>query len=270
MRSRTKMMLMQGGRRGGDNRGGDNEARNEYERARMEMRMARDEYDRARSEYQYARNERSGSRGVRNDGSSYPIYPEGRFRDRDGREHYDNGRFAPMRGNYGGRVDSYGYGYPHVPPIYDGGEPMNRIGFVNPDEFRSDGYGSRMEMPRMNEMEHRKGKMMSGHADSDMIEPMTHERAVKWVKGMKNADGTTGPHWGMDQTKQVMEQQNIQCDEVEFFVAMNMMYSDYCKVAKKHNCSTTEFYAAMAKAFLDDKDAQPEKLSRYYECIVEH
>ena len=30
-------------------------------------------------------------------GEPYGGEPEGRFRDRRGREHYDNGRFAPMR-----------------------------------------------------------------------------------------------------------------------------------------------------------------------------
>lgn len=62
----------------------------------------------------------------------------------------------------------------------------------------------------------------------------------------------------MEQAKQIMDQQGYSGDEVDFFVAINMMYSDYCKVAKRNNCGTTEFYAAMAKAFLDDKDAQPE------------
>ena len=75
---------------------------------------------------------------------------------------------------------------------------------------------------------------------------------------MKNADGSTGPHYTMEQAKQIMDQQGYSGDEVDFFVAINMMYSDYCKVAKRNNCGTTEFYAAMAKAFLDDKDAQPE------------
>ena len=51
---------------------------------------------------------------------------------------------------------------------------------------------------------------------------------------------------------------------------MNMIYSDYCVVAEKLGTSTAEFYAGMAKAFLDDKDAQPDKLGRYYEYIVEH
>ena len=45
---------------------------------------------------------------------------------------------------------------------------------------------------------------------------------------------------------------------------MNMMYSDYCRVAEKVGASSLDFYAYMAKAFLDDRDAAPNKLARYY------
>ncbi len=55
----------------------------------------------------------------------------------------------------------------------------------------------------------------------------------------------------------------------EFFVAMNMMYSDYCKVFRKFGVGDkVDFYACMAKAFLDDKDAHTDKLARYYEYVV--
>lgn len=79
-----------------------------------------------------------------------------------------------------------------------------------------------------------------------------------------------GPHWSTEQTEQVRTQQNIDCEPIKFWVAMNMMYSDYCKVAEKLGVNNAIFYACMAKAFLDDKDAQPENLGRYYEYIVRH
>lgn len=240
--------------------------------------------------------ERSGSRGVNPDGTTYPVYPsmvvEARFRDRDGREHYDNGRFAPVRGAYdrGGYPTAMGYPvYPLVPPVYEHHEEMepwgdrewddasehrphklNRIGFASPDEMDSSKYGSRVDMPQMNEMAYHKGEKAHGYASGVEDMPMTKELAMKWVKEMRNSDGTSGPHWTMEQAKQIMQQQKIDCDPLEFFVALNMMYSDYYKAAKARNCSTVELYAAMAEAFLDDKDAQPEKLSKYYEYIVKH
>ena len=50
---------------------------------------------------------------------------------------------------------------------------------------------------------------------------------------------------------------------------MNMLYSDYFKVAKKFNVNNTEVYADLAEAFLCAKDAADDKLIRYYECVVD-
>jgi hypothetical protein len=60
----------------------------------------------------------------------------------------------------------------------------------------------------------------------------------------------------------------MDCDKWEFFVAVNMMYSDYCKVAEKMNVSKLDFYGHMAKAFLHDEDAGPHKLMKYMEEVV--
>lgn len=196
---------------------------------------------------------RSGSFGVNPDGTSYPITPSMVKRD-------SRGRFTSEYNKDDG--------FPGVPPVYR--QTKRPIGFAAPNEFTPDQYGTRADITHTDEFKSRNGEYSMGHAESDMDDPMTRDLAMRWVKGMKNADGSTGPHWTMDQANQIMEQMKIQCDEVEFFVALNMMYSDYCKVAKRYNCSTMEFYASLAKAFLNDTDAQPNKLMRYYECIVEH
>ncbi len=65
-----------------------------------------------------------------------------------------------------------------------------------------------------------------------------------------------------------MAQKDIDCDPIEFWIAMNMMYSDYYLVAKKFNMNTPDFYAEMAKAFLDDKDVQDNKLMNYFSYVV--
>lgn len=98
--------------------------------------------------------------------------------------------------------------------------------------------------------------------------PFSYEIALEWTGRMKNEDGTTGPHWTMEQTEQVRQQRGIKCDPLKFFVAMNMMYSDYCKVAEEIKANSMDFYVYMAKAFLNDKDAPLDKLERYYHCIA--
>lgn len=100
------------------------------------------------------------------------------------------------------------------------------------------------------------------------LPPMSRKMSMEWTAKMQNADGTTGPHWPIETTTQAMDEFNIQEDAQKFYIAMNMMYSDYCRVAQKLNTNTAEFYARMAKAFLDDPDAGSDKLAKYYEYVV--
>ena len=105
-------------------------------------------------------------------------------------------------------------------------------------------------------------------AKEDEIAPLTREQAMKWVADMENADGTRGGHWSMEETEEIRRQRGIDCDPVMFYTAMNMMYSDYCKAAERTGAASLDFYAYMARAFLDDTDAAPNKLARYYRYIV--
>lgn len=95
------------------------------------------------------------------------------------------------------------------------------------------------------------------------------ETAKQWTNNMKNEDGTTGPHWTFEQSKQIMAQRNISLNPAEFYTALNMIYSDFSPVAKKHGLGgSLDFYVDMAKSFLNDKDAKPNKLLNYYKYIV--
>ena len=94
----------------------------------------------------------------------------------------------------------------------------------------------------------------------------THIRT--WVENMENADGTTGPHWTMEQTTQVMKSRGINVDPEKFWCTMNMVYSDYVGVASKLGVNNVDFYSEMALAFLHDKDAVPDKLAAYYTHVV--
>lgn len=151
------------------------------------------------------------------------------------------------------------------PSSREGGGNMRMIGFGRElyNDMRSDA-----SVPSYREGDHMTGgKHEKGGAKSSM--GMDEHTAREWTSKMENEDGTKGPHWNMEQIKKVMEQRNMTGDPVEFWVAMNMMYSDYCKVAKKLGVNSVDFYAEMAKAFLEDKDTGvPDKLAAYYENIV--
>lgn len=98
---------------------------------------------------------------------------------------------------------------------------------------------------------------------------LTLEDANRWTSKMQNADGTKGCHWTLEQTQDVAKQRNITCDPNDFWAVMNMMYSDYCQVAKRQSVDTPGFYADMAKAFLEDADAADGKAYLYWDCIAD-
>lgn len=115
------------------------------------------------------------------------------------------------------------------------------------------------------------GKMQgSDHfRESTKMVDFTEADARRWTEHMENDDGSKGAHWTMEQTKQFSK---MDTPDSVWYAAMNMMYSDYCAVARKYGLDRPDFYADMAHAFLFDKDAGgPEgKLSAYYHCIAEH
>ena len=223
---------------------------------------------------------------------------DSRFRDRRGREHYDNGRFAPARsempyngfemrqnvfdmrqdrsGRDGGRrggnrmprdnmddeEEMRGDYWPMPPytiPPYGGGSELNEIGFER---------GASAHYDNGDEMKQRHSEKEHGYAMG--ANEFTHDTAKEWTSSMHNEDGTKGPHWTMDQVKQVMSQRGIKLDPVVFWAILNSIYSDYCAVIKKHGVNNIDFYVDMASAWINDKDAVKDKAGAYFEYVVRH
>ena len=108
---------------------------------------------------------------------------------------------------------------------------------------------------------------------------LSEEDIHKWESKVKNADGSKGAKFHKDQIIPLARQMGINFDkftEDEFVMAVNMMYSDYCRALQESsvsNYSRPEPYVHMAKAFLCDKDfdGEPyEKLALYYYEIVKY
>lgn len=234
--------------------------------------------------------------GMRYAGERMNYNADARFRDRRGRWHYDNGRFAPrsemgsMGGdmNYsaenrrGGRrarsdfdTETYAPWGPYGEDDEDDdGRAMNKIGFSlngemgHPWEFDRE-YRSDAGYRPINEMERRMGTVMGGRAVESGNMKLDHEKAKEWVASMQNEDGSRGAHWTMEQTRQIQNQKGLaSLDPMRFWVTMNMMYSDYCSVFEKAGISKPDLYADLAKAFLMDKDAHKDKLDRYWFYVV--
>lgn len=202
---------------------------------------------------------------------------DSRFRDRKGREHYDNGKFAPMRSEYnrdydrkreGGRDRDQRGGARNYYPFYkednDEDDDMQMIGFGDRTEGN---YLPERIYGNEDEMSHRATKYEHGGAMSEHTE-FTPEIAKEWTKKLHNEDGTMGEHWNMEQVKKLMTQRGIQHNTAEIYAVMNSLYSDYCKVLKKYGVNSPEMYLDLAMAFINDKDARPGKVMNYYEYIT--
>jgi len=230
---------------------------------------------------------------------------ESRFRDRDGREHYDNGRFAPVRSAYESpRMGDY------IPPYMSNDEEEYRRKWTitearnRPMMAMDDGRGYRPDytpsaqyrdernedgMRRIygfgvmdggraqyrgpdhgDEMEHRHSEMMRGHGEAGMVPPLTRERAEEWMRSLKNEDGTTGPHWSLEQVQQLMQQRGVNnVDPVRVWVAMNADYSDRVAVNRKYGLDKPDYYLDSAiAAWIHDKDAVENKEAAYYAYVV--
>lgn len=231
---------------------------------------------------------RRGGRGGRDGGrendrrydgrerNAYDGGMEDRFRDRRGREHYDNGRFAPMRNEFYSDRPVYGFSpYDYV----DDRRRMEYPIYNHHDREREEEKRRRKEhgyaMSDMDDEYFFKVKGRFGREDDmrrGMPGRMTREIAEEWTERMKNEDGTKGPHWSMEQVKQLREQKKElqEFDLPDVYAVLNMMYSDYCEVAKKFNVSNIDFYVCMTKAWLDDEDAGAGKAKTlmYYECVA--
>lgn len=260
MKRSTKMLLMKSG-----NKGMDNNSRSRMDSRYGDIHYHFYDYPETEDKFRGSRDREHYNNGryapMRNESEGWM---ESRFRDRDGREHYENGRFAPMRSEYGAyrRTEDY---MPERSYYNDGGERMRPIGFHFDDsrEMHHNGYvGDEPYMPQGREMGHAKAY---GYG-----EPMelTEREAKEIVSNMENADGSHGGHWTMEQTEQIRKQYGYKdIDPCEFYIVINAMFADYAKVAKELSVNTIEFYAKMAKAFIYDPDAKPGKVARYFETI---
>lgn len=273
----ARYMMMRSG--SGNRENGD--IRQNY---RPDMRMGNG------AEYERENEVRNGYGGYGNEGGNYARDNYGvdnRFRDRRGREHYDNGRFAPMRNELGRMDGDYSGGYSRSNSTggeygaenrggregemrgnYDGGR-MNVIGFDRVQEMTNH-YPTRIDYHGGDEMTRRSGEKMHGGAMGAMGMEFTPEIAKEWTQKLRNEDGTKGEHWSMEQVKKLMTQRGVEYNTAEIYAIMNVLYSDYCKVFKKYGFNSAEAYFDLALAWLNDTDAVDDKAMMYYECIVKH
>lgn len=218
-------------------------------------------------------------------------------RRRDSRGRYMEGEYG-MRSEYEGMRDNYGarneydmYIVPQARQMGFGAYDMNDNDIRRRSTGREDGYfseqGEHQRYPagayggrqmRMNAqhggMKHQQmyhGGMKQHGLPEGYMPPLTRDKAMDWVDSMENESGEQGETWSFEEIEEIAEKHGIPKQEkklVEFYAVMNMLASDYYKVAEKFNVLEDDFFVCMAKAFIEDKDAVKDKVAAYYECVV--
>lgn len=91
---------------------------------------------------------------------------------------------------------------------------------------------------------------------------LTEKKAKEWVEEMRPTY-----KWTMEETNQVKMQNNVDIPEIDFYVLMNMLYTDYSRTLGED----VQTYINLAHDWYYDSDTSkegPEKLYCYWKNIV--
>lgn len=210
----------------------------------------------------------SNERGRRGPYNAYSYIPYSEYEDDDWDEDEEDmdmmyepemrrggRRKRDSRGRFTSRMDD-GY-YPNGPYMHEG--KKNQIGFNRGGVHSYQDFDEEELMAILDEI-------------PDEIPPM---EGKKWMKKLKNSDGTSGQHWNEDQLKKLYSEHKIheksggKVSEEDFHYTMNMIYSDYCKALRENGINSIKAYVDLTLAFLMDEDSNSEnKLAKYFYAIV--
>lgn len=196
---------------------------------------------------------KAGTRRSEYDGSAYDNYPiERRMGDDDDEEKEKKKYDIAVEPK---NVIQWPYA-PHEPPDSQ----------MNPRQI---GFGAMNHMGEPRDGEH----MEHGAYKMEELAEFDRETAEEWVRNMHNEDKNhpRGGKWSAEALKPMAQKYSIPTEGKrfwEFYAMVNAMYSDYSEVAKKFGITSPEFYVCLAKAFMNDKDAEDDKVALYYEYIA--
>lgn len=95
----------------------------------------------------------------------------------------------------------------------------------------------------------------------NMAYAITPTQAEEIVKRMK----PKGQMWTRDQIRAYLETKGVTENICDWYLVMNMCYNDYYNTAKMYGLQNeTDFYYNLAKDFIEDPDAEPHKVAKYF------
>ena len=87
------------------------------------------------------------------------------------------------------------------------------------------------------------------------------DEAERIVRAMR----PKGQYWSYNQVMDLIRSKGVTGDCVNWYLVMNMVYNDYCATAKHFGLQNdVEFFYHLAKDFIEDPDAKPMKVEKYF------
>lgn len=87
------------------------------------------------------------------------------------------------------------------------------------------------------------------------------DEAERIVRNMK----PRGQYWSYTDIENFLKDKGVTTDIVDYYMVMNMAYNDYYGTAAAYGLQKDpEFYFSIAKDFIQDPDAKPHKVSKYF------
>lgn len=87
------------------------------------------------------------------------------------------------------------------------------------------------------------------------------DEAERIVRNMR----PKGQYWTYAQVMDLVKSKGVTGDWVNWYLVMNMVYNDYCDTAKRYGLhNDPDFFYHLAKDFIEDPDAKPMKVEKYF------
>lgn len=126
------------------------------------------------------------------------------------------------------------------------------------------------KMEKANDLYYKSAQMLKNHNPQayeqlvreaeNIFYDIDEEKAVMIVRKMI----PFGERWNYETIRQFIATKGITDKCIDYYLAMNMAYNDYYEVAAKYGNDNEDYYFDIARAFVDDKDAVPNKVAKYF------
>lgn len=109
--------------------------------------------------------------------------------------------------------------------------------------------------------------MRTQQAVADKMQQVAYKITLPEAENCVKAMRPAGQHWSCKQVKEYLATKGITDRLTDYYLVMNMVYNDYQRTAQTFGLqSDVEFYFSLARDFIEDVDAKPFKIERYFEC----